>query len=39
MHPDVKSGKKTENEILTEFLNTFENYSILTDGIKDGVVT
>jgi hypothetical protein len=23
-HPDVKSGKRTENEILTEFLETFE---------------
>jgi hypothetical protein len=32
MHPDVKAGKRTENEILTEFLNTFENYSLITDG-------
>ena len=24
MHPDVKSGKKTEDEILGEFLDTFE---------------
>jgi Ca2+-binding EF-hand superfamily protein len=23
-HPDVKSGKKGENEVLTEFLETFE---------------
>lgn len=23
-HPDVKSGKKTEDEVLTEFLETFE---------------
>ena len=23
-HPDVLSGKKTEDEILTEFLDTFE---------------
>ena len=23
-HPDVKSGKKTEDEILGEFLETFE---------------
>ena len=25
-HPDVKSGKRTENEILTEFLETFEQH-------------
>ena len=24
MHPDVKSGKKTEEEVLSEFLDTFE---------------
>ena len=23
-HPDVKSGRKTEDEILAEFLDTFE---------------
>ena len=31
MHPDVKSGKKTEDEILLEFLETFEahhNYMV-----------
>ena len=29
MHPDVKSGKKTEDEILGEFLDTFElHYSL-----------
>ncbi len=28
-HPDVKSGKKTEDDILMEFLDTFEaHYSI-----------
>jgi hypothetical protein len=28
-HPDVKSGKKTEEEILGEFLDTFEmHYSL-----------
>jgi len=26
MHPDVKSGKKTEDEILFEFLDTFEQH-------------
>jgi hypothetical protein len=25
-HPDVKSGKKTEDEILCEFLDTFEDH-------------
>ncbi len=24
-HPDVKQGKKTEDQVLTEFLHTFEN--------------
>jgi hypothetical protein len=24
MHPDVKSGKRTVDEVLTEFLETFE---------------
>ena len=29
MHPDVKAGKKTEDEILGEFLDTFElHYSL-----------
>jgi Ca2+-binding EF-hand superfamily protein len=26
MHPDVKAGKKTEDEILLEFLDTFEQH-------------
>lgn len=25
-HPDVKLGKKTEDEVLTEFLETFETH-------------
>ena len=25
-HPDVKAGKRTENEILIEFLETFEQH-------------
>jgi Ca2+-binding EF-hand superfamily protein len=25
-HPDVKAGKKTEDEILLEFLDTFEQH-------------
>ena len=29
-HPDVKSGKKTEDEILGEFLDTFEFHLSLT---------
>lgn len=28
-HPDVKSGKKTETDILNEFLETFEMHSNL----------
>jgi Ca2+-binding EF-hand superfamily protein len=29
LHPDVKAGKKTEDEILFEFLDTFEQYHAL----------
>jgi hypothetical protein len=40
MHPDVKSGKRTENEILTEFLETFEqHYNTITGGKSDGKIT
>ena len=41
MHPDVQSGKKTEDEILAEFLDTFEyQFSLLNDGkTKDGKIT
>jgi len=28
-HPDVRSGKKTEEEVLTDFLDTFEIHSSL----------
>jgi len=36
MHPDVKSGKKTEDEVLSEFLDTFElHHSIKHPEDKD----
>ncbi len=39
-HPDVKSGKKTEDEILKEFLETFEMHHNVMHGTKsDGIVT
>jgi len=39
-HPDVMSGKKTENQILQEFLETFESHhSMLTGGENDQTVT
>lgn len=38
-HPDVKSGKKTEDDILYEFLDTFELHSSLRGGRRDHVVT
>ena len=40
-HPDVQSGKKTEEEVLAEFLDTFEyQFSLLNDGkTKDGKIT
>ena len=35
-HPDVKSGKKTEEEILSEFLDTFElHHSIKNPSSRD----
>ena len=33
-HPDVRSGKKTEDEILGEFLETFETHHNLSDLSK-----
>jgi len=37
MHPDVKSGKKTEDAVLLEFLDTFEmHYSLNHEGSRDG---
>lgn len=40
MHPDVKSGKKTEEEVLTEFLETFEMHHNTIHGYKsDGKVS
>lgn len=39
-HPDVKIGKKTEEEVLAEFLDTFElHYSLLHPGSRDSKVT
>lgn len=40
-HPDVKAGKKTEDEILCEFLDTFEmHHSLQTGGTgRDSSVT
>ena len=40
MHPEVKSGKRTEKEVLKEFLETFEtHHNILMGKVNDGVVT
>lgn len=39
-HPEVKSGKKSEDEILGEFLETFEaHHSMNGGGIRDRSVT
>lgn len=41
-HPDVKSGKKTEDEILGEFLDTFEDHFASIKGhedARDGKIT
>jgi Ca2+-binding EF-hand superfamily protein len=38
-HPDVKSGKKKEDDVLMEFLDTFEaHYGIQHEGSRDGRV-
>jgi Ca2+-binding EF-hand superfamily protein len=38
-HPDVKSGKKTEDEVYGEFLETFETHHNINRGTKDRRVT
>ena len=39
-HPDVRSGKKTEDEVLMEFLETFEmHYNVKKGYQADGRVT
>ena len=38
-HPDVKAGKKTEDDVLMEFLDTFEiHYAINQPGSRDGQI-
>lgn len=40
MHPDVRAGKRTEDEVLTEFLETFEqHHNTMSEQKADGVVT
>ena len=40
LHPDVKSGKKTEDEILGEFIETFEQHHAMNGGgVRDRSVT
>lgn len=40
MHPDVKAGKKTEDEVLYEFIDTFEQHHTQEAGdVQDGRVT
>ena len=39
-HPDVKLGKKTEDEVLSEFLDTFElHYSLSHPDQRDRQIT
>jgi calcyphosin len=42
MHPDVRSGKRTEDEVITEFIETFERHHAMYQdgkGRGDGRVT
>jgi hypothetical protein len=34
-HPDVRSGKRDEDDILGEFLETFETHHNLKGGFRD----
>lgn len=38
MHPDVRSGKRTEESVLLEFISTFETY-VGFRGIRDSQIT
>jgi Ca2+-binding EF-hand superfamily protein len=39
-HPDVKAGKKTEDEVLLEFLETFEqHHNLLAGQTSDNTIT
>jgi len=38
-HPDVRSGQKTEEDVLNEFLETFETHHNLGSGTRDHRVT
>jgi Ca2+-binding EF-hand superfamily protein len=38
-HPEVKAGKKTEDEVFLEFLETFEqHYDMMAGTTKDGII-
>lgn len=40
LHPDVKAGKKTEDEVLGEFIDTFElHHSLKNPSEKDRKIT
>eukprot|EP01022_Parablepharisma_sp_SALTPOND_P016569 TRINITY_DN2460_c0_g1_i1.p1 TRINITY_DN2460_c0_g1~~TRINITY_DN2460_c0_g1_i1.p1 ORF type:complete len:776 (+),score=94.21 TRINITY_DN2460_c0_g1_i1:7353-9680(+) len=38
-HPDVRAGKRTEDQVLGEFLETFEMHKNLAGGKNDQIVT
>lgn len=39
-HPEVKAGKKTEDEVFLEFMETFEtHYDMMAGQSKDGIIT
>ena len=40
MHPEVKAGKKTEDEVLGEFIDTFElHHSLKNPNDRDRRIT
>ena len=38
-HPDVRKGRKSESEILSEFLDSYEAHHVLYSSIRDPKVS
>ena len=38
-HPDVRKGRKSESEILAEFLDSYEAHHVLYSSIRDPKIT
>lgn len=38
-HPDVRKGRKSESEVLSEFLDSYEAHHLLYSSIRDPKIT